>query len=161
MSTDRQTDRQRRHYWWIDLLRFLAAFVVMAGHARGSFLAEYSVLPQDQHTPIVFGFYFLTRLGFEAVMIFFVLSGFLVGGKAVERITEGTFRAKQYAIDRFARIMYNPQNETEDGNKSKWSKIKTKRDSPQNEAYLRVRFFNRPPYPIFAPKSTRLRRGQG
>lgn len=56
---------------------------------------------------------------------------------------------------------YNPQNETEDGNKSKWSKIKTKRDSPQNEAYLRVRFFNRPPYPIFAPKSTRLRRGQG
>lgn len=77
----------------------------MAGHARGSFLAEYSVLPQDQHTPIVFGFYFLTRLGFEAVMIFFVLSGFLVGGKAVERITEGTFRAKQYAIDRFARIM--------------------------------------------------------
>lgn len=58
-------------------------------------------------------------------------------------------------------LLYNPQNETEDGNKSKWSKIKTKRDSPQNEAYLRVRFFNRPPYPIFAPKSTRLRRGQG
>lgn len=58
-------------------------------------------------------------------------------------------------------FLYNPQNETEDGNKSKWSKIKTKRDSPQNEAYLRVRFFNRPPYPIFAPKSTRLRRGQG
>ncbi len=57
--------------------------------------------------------------------------------------------------------MYNPQNETEDGNKSKRPKIKTKRDSPQNEAYLRVRFFNRPPYPIFAPKSTRLRRGQG
>lgn len=56
---------------------------------------------------------------------------------------------------------YNPQNETEDGNKSKRPKIKTKRDSPQNEAYLRVRFFNRPPYPIFAPKSTRLRRGQG
>lgn len=103
MSTDRTAGQ--RHFWWIDLLRFLAAFVVMAGHARGSFLAEYSVLPQEQHTPIVFGFYFLTRLGFESVMIFFVLSGFLVGGKAVERITEGTFRAKQYAIDRFARIM--------------------------------------------------------
>lgn len=62
--------------------------------------------------------------------------------------------------DKFSTI-YNPQNETEDGNKSKRPKIKTKRDSPQNEAYLRVRFFNRPPYPIFAPKSTRLRRGQG
>lgn len=57
--------------------------------------------------------------------------------------------------------LYNPQNETEDGNKSKRPKNKTKRDSSQNEAYLRVRFFNRPPYPIFAPKSTRLRRGQG
>ncbi len=55
--------------------------------------------------------------------------------------------------------MYNPQNETEDGNKSKRTKIKTKRGSPQNEAYLRVRFFNRQPYSVFAQKSTQLRRG--
>lgn len=93
------------HYYWLDLLRFLAAFAVMACHFRGAFFTEYSLLPETQHNPLVFSFYFITRLGFEAVLVFFVLSGFLVGGRAIKRIQDGTFRAKDYVIDRFARIM--------------------------------------------------------
>lgn len=77
----------------------------MAGHFRGAFFEEYSVLPDNQQNPLVFAFYFITRLGFEAVVVFFVLSGFLVGGKAMERIQTNSFKAKDYAIDRFARIM--------------------------------------------------------
>lgn len=93
------------HYYWLDLIRFLAAFAVMACHFRGAFFQEYSLLPEEQHTLGVFSFYFITRLGFEAVLIFFVLSGFLVGGRAIVRLRQGTFRARDYAIDRFARIM--------------------------------------------------------
>ena len=93
------------HYYWLDLIRFLAAFAVMACHFRGAFFQEYSLLPEEQHTMGVFSFYLITRLGFEAVLIFFVLSGFLVGGRAIVRLRQGTFRARDYVIDRFARIM--------------------------------------------------------
>lgn len=97
--------QSNKHLYWLDLIRFLAAFAVMACHFRGAFFEEYSNLPADQHNPLIFSFFFITRLGFEAVLIFFVLSGFLVGGKAIKRLAEGTFNAKDYAIDRFARIM--------------------------------------------------------
>lgn len=93
------------HFYWLDLIRFIAAFAVLACHFRGAFFTEYSLLPEEQHNPLVFTFYFITHLGFEAVIVFFVLSGFLVGGKTIKRIADGTFRAKDYAIDRFARIM--------------------------------------------------------
>lgn len=53
----------------------------------------------------MFAFYAVTRLGHEAVLIFFVLSGFLVGGKALERIHNHTFNPRSYAIDRAVRII--------------------------------------------------------
>lgn len=50
-------------------------------------------------------FYSITRFGHESVLIFFVLSGFLVGGRTIEKISNGEFVLRDYAIDRFARIM--------------------------------------------------------
>lgn len=38
-------------------------------------------------------------------MVFFVLSGFLVGGRLIERCHKGTFNITQYAVDRSVRIM--------------------------------------------------------
>lgn len=93
------------HYYWMDLIRFLAAFAVLACHFRGAFFVEYSLLQPEQQTPWMFVFYSLTRLGHEAVLVFFVLSGFLVGGKAIERIHDNTFNFHGYAIDRAVRIM--------------------------------------------------------
>lgn len=93
------------HYYWLDLIRFLAAFAVMACHFRGAFFVEYSTLSFQQQNPIIFAFYFITRLGFEAVLVFFVLSGFLVGGRAIQRITYGTFKVKSFVVDRAVRIM--------------------------------------------------------
>jgi len=49
-------------------------------------------------------FFSATRLGIEAVEVFFVLSGFLVGGKVLERVRKGTFDYRDYAFDRISRI---------------------------------------------------------
>lgn len=92
------------HYLWLDWLRFLAAFAVLVCHGRGFFLPEYAEIPIEQRNMFIFIFYSLTRLANDPVVIFFVLSGFLVGGKGLARISQGTFNCRSYFIDRFARI---------------------------------------------------------
>lgn len=87
------------------MIRFVAAFLVVLCHFRGAFLPEYSSLSAEQQTPLVFLCYALTRLGHEAVLIFFVMSGYLVGGRAIEKMRKGNFDLKNYSIDRSVRIM--------------------------------------------------------
>lgn len=70
------------------------------------------------------------------------------------------FTKFRYCLKLILHHLY-PQNETEDENKSKRPKIKTKRDLPQNEAYLRVRFFNRPPYHVYRSKIDPASPGSG
>lgn len=90
---------------WLDLLRFVAAFVVMFSHARTLVWVRYSELDPDSQGLVTASFFGLTRLGNEAVVLFFVLSGFLVGGKVWQRARQGTFDARLYVIDRTTRIM--------------------------------------------------------
>jgi peptidoglycan/LPS O-acetylase OafA/YrhL len=89
----------------LDLLRGLAATVVLLAHVRGSSFVEFGSLPADQKTNIVRLLFGFTRLGEEAVLVFFVLSGFLVGGQIITRARMGTFDVKIYAIDRCTRIL--------------------------------------------------------
>ncbi|MCH4544017.1 acyltransferase family protein [Ochrobactrum sp. A-1] len=92
------------HIVWLDWVRFLAAFVVLASHARHfSFVSYGSLGSSDQHllTAIWFA---STRLANEAVIAFFVLSGFLVGGRVIEKVRRGSFHPGQYVLDRFIRI---------------------------------------------------------
>lgn len=49
-------------------------------------------------------FYLATGYGHQAVMVFFVLSGFLVGGRVVERLRGETFVMSDYVIDRVSRL---------------------------------------------------------
>lgn len=95
---------KQNHFYWLDALRFIAAFMVLFSHTRNDFFLPWGELPSEQHNPISFIFYFLGRLGHEAVIVFFVLSGFLVGGRGFERIQKGDFRIANYLIDRFSRI---------------------------------------------------------
>lgn len=97
--------QEKQHFYWLDLIRFLAAFEVMLCHYRGFFFVEYGLLPAEQQNILSQIFYFSTRLGEEAVLIFFVLSGLLVGGRALDKVKNGTFNLKSYTIDRFVRIM--------------------------------------------------------
>lgn len=93
------------HFYWLDLIRFFAAFAVLASHFRGAFFVDYSSLPSNQQTFLTQIFYACTRLGHEAVLVFFVLSGFLVGGKSIKRITSNSFQPYNYAVDRSVRIL--------------------------------------------------------
>jgi len=97
-------NKTNTHYPWLDLTRFIAAFMVLSCHARGGAFVEYGLLSAEQQNPLIFGFFSVTRLGHEAVLAFFVLSGFLVGGKVIQRLKEGTFDIKSYTIDRIVRI---------------------------------------------------------
>lgn len=98
-------NRNTHHYYWLDLLRFLAAFLVLACHCRGFTIIDYTHLPPQQQSPLTFTLFSITRLGHEAVLIFFVLSGFLVGGRLIEKVKSNQFNLINYTIDRVVRIM--------------------------------------------------------
>ena len=89
----------------LDLMRGLAAIAVLAAHLRGDAFVEYGALPASQHGALTMVLFASTRFAFEAVMVFFVLSGFLVGGQVLARCRQRLFQISDYAIDRSTRIL--------------------------------------------------------
>jgi peptidoglycan/LPS O-acetylase OafA/YrhL len=87
---------------FLNASRWIAAVIVMVAHARHLILVEYREV--IDRTPLVKAFYFLTGLGHEAVMIFFVVSGYLVGGLAIVRFQTRGFDVVDYAVHRTSRI---------------------------------------------------------
>lgn len=85
-------------YPWFDLVRGLSALLVCAGHLRAVMLADYpDVLGPTWWQQAI---YALTSLGHQAVMVFFVLSGFFVGGA----VLRPGFSWRHYAIARLSRL---------------------------------------------------------
>ena len=94
-----------KQFVWLDWLRFSAAFIVLLTHARGVAFVEYGALSANDQNPLTMLWFAMTRLGHEAVIVFFVLSGFLVGGKLAERVAAGSFAWRDYIVDRTSRVM--------------------------------------------------------
>ncbi len=90
----------------LDLLRGLAALLVVTGHLRGYIFQSFHDLEQagGQVGAVERIFYFATGLGHQAVMIFFALSGFLVGGKALDDILSHKFAWSGYLLRRLTRL---------------------------------------------------------
>ena len=86
----------------LDLIRGLAAFLVMIGHARPAIFMDYAEV--NQSTLGLKLFYASTLFPTQAVVCFFVVSGYLVGGRVLGGLRSGDFRPTRYAIDRMARI---------------------------------------------------------
>jgi peptidoglycan/LPS O-acetylase OafA/YrhL len=80
----------------------VAAFLVVIEHVRSLMFADYGI--GDRMGVIGKIFYFMTGFGHSAVMVFFVMSGFLVGGKVLERFAQGNFSWLKYAVDRSSRL---------------------------------------------------------
>lgn len=89
---------------WLDAVRALAALAVMLGHLRGLYFVKWDDLHPDSKSWMNWGAFAATRMGREAVMVFFVLSGYLVGGNAIKCLTSGRFNLKSYAIARLTRL---------------------------------------------------------
>ncbi|MGH8024105.1 MAG: acyltransferase family protein [Limisphaerales bacterium] len=94
----------QRRFCWLDWFRFLAAFEVMAYHARGHVWVHYAQMEATSKSWLTWSFFVMTHWGGEAVVLFFVLSGFLVGGKVLERSLDRSFDLGAYARDRVSRI---------------------------------------------------------
>lgn len=96
------TNSPSKQLLWLDLLRGMAAFLVLIGHLRSITFVDFNQL---EH-PGIFtkSFYFITSLGHEAVMIFFVLSGFFIIKSIVETIGTGKWSWKNYAVNRLSRL---------------------------------------------------------
>ena len=86
----------------LDLIRAAAAWAVMWGHLRGLFFVDF---PDISHQTAWLGsIYFLTGFGHQAVMVFFVLSGFFISSAILKRHAMQTWSWADYAIDRMTRL---------------------------------------------------------
>ncbi|MGE3298517.1 MAG: acyltransferase family protein [Porticoccaceae bacterium] len=92
------------HDLYLDWLRGLAAVIVFVTHVRGGYFVQWSDLDPGSKTWINYFLFGLTRLGREAVIVFFVLSGYLVGGQAILANAKGRFSLRSYFSARVARL---------------------------------------------------------
>ncbi|MGI8569262.1 MAG: acyltransferase family protein [Methylocella sp.] len=90
------------HWPLLDFLRAMAALLVLFAHSRASYFLYIEVA--DQEGVFLKLFYFITDLGHQAVVLFFVLSGFLIGGSLADSMQRGSFDLVRYLIARFVRI---------------------------------------------------------
>jgi peptidoglycan/LPS O-acetylase OafA/YrhL len=91
-----------QHWPLLDLIRFGAALLVLFGHARG--LLFEGMARVEHPNALVRAFYLVSGLQHEGVVLFFVVSGFLVGGSVWRAVDAGRFNFRIYLTNRFARI---------------------------------------------------------
>ena len=85
----------------LNVMRAAAAITVCLGHVR-----PYLLEPLDGNDlgPITSAAYALTSLGHGAVIVFFVLSGYFVGGSVIRGRARGTFLWSAYLTARCLRL---------------------------------------------------------
>ena len=95
----RLTERASVH---LDMARGVAALAVLVGHVRGLFFVEYHDLLR--HSPLVSAFYAATALGHQAVIVFFVLSGFFIVSSIADSFEQRKWSWTAYLVNRITRL---------------------------------------------------------
>lgn len=86
----------------LDFVRGIAAFFVMIGHLRALFFVQYSDV---EHSNILVKLvYFLTGFGYQAVIVFFVLSGFFISSSIFKMHSQGRWSWPTYLTQRLVRL---------------------------------------------------------
>ena len=86
----------------LDLVRGLAALLVLLEHWRNIFFIDY---PQIiAHRALLSGFYLLCTAGHQAVVIFFVLSGYLISGSIFRMLQRQAWSWRSYLTHRLVRL---------------------------------------------------------
>lgn len=86
----------------LDMARGLAALAVLFGHVRGLFFVPYHEL--THHSVLLGIFYGATTLGHQAVIVFFVLSGFFIVSSVVASFEQGRWSWNVYLVNRIVRL---------------------------------------------------------
>jgi peptidoglycan/LPS O-acetylase OafA/YrhL len=86
----------------LDFIRSAAAWAVMWGHLRALFFIDFHEITHP--TGSLKAWYFLTGFGHQAVMVFFVLSGFLISSSVLRSLASGAWTWSGYAISRATRL---------------------------------------------------------
>ena len=89
---------------WLNVFRWIAAWIVVFNHAGGILIVPLSELPGSQRTIMGYGFSFIAGFAHHAVMVFFVLSGFLVGGAFCKDTSRGKANLPAYFSKRATRL---------------------------------------------------------
>jgi peptidoglycan/LPS O-acetylase OafA/YrhL len=88
---------------WVDFARAAAALCVVVSHVRPFVFVDFTATPRPGWASKAF--YFATGLGHQAVIVFFVLSGFLVGGYVYAAVAEGRWSWSEYFAKRLIRLL--------------------------------------------------------
>jgi peptidoglycan/LPS O-acetylase OafA/YrhL len=91
---------QNHKYIWLDLIRGMAALEVFLSHLRGFMFKGYT----EPGGVIKKTFYFITGFPHEAVIIFFVLSGYFITDAVVRAREKNKFSFSGYSLDRLVRL---------------------------------------------------------
>jgi peptidoglycan/LPS O-acetylase OafA/YrhL len=86
----------------LDLIRAVAACAVMVGHLRALFFVDFGHV-SHKSWPLE-ALYFFTGFGHQAVIVFFVLSGFLISSTVIRSHVLGKWSWRYYVINRATRL---------------------------------------------------------
>ncbi len=94
--------KHSNQYVAFDLLRGIAALLVCAGHIRNFLFVDFGEVANPNYFDKLF--YFATGIGHQAVIVFFVLSGFFVGGSVWKQLGRAEFSWTDYTFARLSRL---------------------------------------------------------
>ena len=86
----------------LDVLRGFAAFSVLLAHWRDAFFVDYGAVPH--HNPVLAAAYVVSGLGHQWVVVFFVMSGYLVGGSVLRAVDGNRWSWRSYLLARLTRL---------------------------------------------------------
>lgn len=100
-SAERVPFRQTGGSVSLDAIRGIAALLVLFDHCHNLFFLDYgSALRISAHPHLTYVLYALSSAGREAVVIFFVLSGYLISGSVFRALEQGRWSWKDYLTHR-------------------------------------------------------------
>jgi peptidoglycan/LPS O-acetylase OafA/YrhL len=89
----------------LDVMRWVAALAVVLTHVNDKLFLSLSETPAEGHTLAFMAWKFISASGNEAVIVFFVISGYLVGGAALSEFQRhGDIQLSRYLLRRCARL---------------------------------------------------------
>ena len=90
---------------WLDATRGCAALLVLADHCHNLyFVGRETAMQATGHWLWTAAFYLLRTAGTAAVVVFFVLSGYLIGGSVLRAVNQQRWSWADYLTHRFVRL---------------------------------------------------------